>query len=412
MYRSIILVFTFISIFSSLIYGQQKDIAYYIDALRANHPVIREYENEAKLSELDNKKLKAGYRLPSVYVTADLMKAPVIRGTGYDEAISNGALYSTMVNAEQPILNSSLKAETEKNNLQATRSRYQGQLSLRELEKHVTDQYIHCYTGQQHLTEAKRLRQLLIEQHNTGTALAKSGILKASDIILIEIELLNEDVHITELQSQFSNDLNILNGLCGLSDTVTVILDTIHIRLIQSDTSGGSFIYQFELDSMIAENSLKISAQKYKPQLSAFVNAGLNAIDPENIHSNWGFSAGIDLKMNLFDGQQQKVNRQQTLIQLETVDNFKRYFIIQRMQARQSLLKQIESVDLEMSLAEKQLDKYRTLLNIYRQGIINGEVSVIDYLTIVRTYQKTSDEYLNYNQQIQSTINAYNYWNW
>lgn len=412
MYRSIILVFVFINFFGSLLDGQQKDIAYYIDALRANHPVIREFENEAKLSELDNKKLKAEYRLPSVNVTADLMKAPVIKGTGYDEAITNGALYSTMVNAEQPILNSSLKSETEKNNLRAAKSHYQGQFSLREMEKQVTDQYIQCYTCQEHLASAKRLRELLLEQYNTGTALAKGGIIKASDIILIEIELLNEDVHISEMQSQFSNDLNTLNGLCGLSDTMAVILDTIHIQLIQSDTSGGSFLYQFALDSMIAENSLKISAQKYKPQLSAFINAGLNAIDPENIHSSWGFSAGIDFKMNLFDGHQQKINRQQTLIQLETVDNFKRYFIIQRMQARQNLLKQIGSVGLEMSLAEKQLDKYRTLLNIYRQGIANGDISVLDYLTVVRTYQKTSDEYLNYDQQIQSTINAYNYWNW
>jgi outer membrane protein TolC len=241
--------------------------------------------------------------------------------------------------------------------------------------------------------------------------LAKSGILKASDIILLEIELLNEDVHITELQSQFSNDLNTLNGLCGLSDTMAVILDSIHIKLNQPDSSGSSFVYQFALDSMIAENSLKISAQKYKPQFSAFVNAGLNAIDPTNIPSNWGFSAGIDLKMNLFDGHQQKINRQQTLIQLETVDNFKRYFIIQRMQMRQNLLKQIESIGLEMHLAEKQLDKYRTLLNIYRQGLVNGDLSVMDYLTVVRTYRKTSDEYLNYNQQIQSAINAYNYWN-
>jgi len=412
MYQIVISSFFIIFFSNALLFSQQRDINFYMEALRSNHPVIRDFENQARLTELENLKIRSEYRLPNVFATANLMKAPVINGVGYDEAISNGALYSTLINVEQPILNPSYKAESEMNKIKAGRYRFQGQLSLREMEKQVTNQYIMCFTGQQHLLSAKEIRELLEEQYKTSCILAKSGIIKTSDILLLEIELGNEDMNITELHLQFSKDITILNSLCGLNDTLETNFSSLNIQIIRSDSAGSRYDYQFTTDSLIAENSLKISGQKYKPQISAFANLGVNAIDPANIYSNRGFSAGIDLKINLYDGQQQRINRQQTQIQLESIDNFKRFFNIQRIQSRQSLLKQIESIRVEMKLAEDQLNKYKTLLSIYRQGLSNGDISILAYLTILHTYQKTSDEYFNFSQQIQNAINEYNYWTW
>jgi outer membrane protein TolC len=392
--------------------AQQKNIEYYLEALKSNHPATMDFENQAKLSELDNMKIKAESKLPAVFATANIMKAPLINGVGYDEAITNGALYSTLINAEESILNPVYKFETKKNILQASHLRFQGKLSSREIEKQVIDQYIQCYTGQLLLSSAKDLRVLMQEQFNMGNVLAKSGILKASDILLLEIEMGNEDLKITELQLQFSKNLSDLNSLCGLTDTLEANLSSIDLSIAPNDSTGINFNYQFTIDSLMAENNLAISQQKYKPQLSAFANLGINAVDPANIPSNLGFSAGIDFKVNIYDGKQKKINWQQTQIQLENIDNYKRYFTSQRMQSRQNLLKQVEFVKKEMKIAEEQLDKYKSLLNIYRKGIANGDISVIDYLTVVNTYRKTNDDYINFNQQIQTNINAYNYWNW
>lgn len=412
MYRLIIAITIFIEIFSTCLSAQQRDIVYYLEALKSNHPVIHDFENQARLTELDNMKIKAEYRLPSVFATANLMKAPVINGVGYDEAISNGALYSTLINIEQPILNPSFKMEIELNNIKANKFRFQGQLSAREMEKEATNQYISCFTVQQHLSSARELRKFLGEQYNTSITLAKSGIIKASDILLLEIELGNEDMNITDLQLQFSKEITVLNSLCGLPDTLEAKLSPLDIQIIRNDSTGSNYDYQFTVDSLMAENSLKISGQKYKPQLSAYANLGINAIDPSNIYANRGFSAGIDLKINLFDGHQQKINRQQTQLELESIDNFKRYFTVQRIQSRQNLLNQIGSLRVEMKFAEDQLGKYKTLIAIYHQGLANGDISVLDYLTVLHTYQKTNDAYFNFYQQIQDALNEYNYWNW
>ncbi len=412
MHRTIILQILLLTILDTCLFAQQRNINYYLEAVKSNHPALKDLENQARMSELDNSKIRSEYRLPSVYATVNLMKAPLVSGVGYDESITNGALYSTLINAEQSIFNPSYKPEVEGNKLQADRYRFQGHALLRDLEKQVTDQYIICYANQQYSQSLIQQKDLLQVQSNTCNRLAKNGLFKVSDLILLDIEIINMTIQNAELQSQVSKDLSILNSLCGLTDTSIVHLDSVNLIINQVDTSHENFNHQFVLDSMIALNNLRISAQKYKPQLSIFANMGFNATDPGNIQNNLGFSAGLDFKMNFYDGRQQKINREQTKIQLESIESNQHYFDIQRMHSKQNILNRIESLSTEKKLAERQLDKYQTLLSIYLQGITNGDYSVLDYLTLLRTFRKLMDEQINYEEQIQSSINSFNYWNW
>ncbi len=416
MYRFFVNSFLLLLATSLSLRAQKHDLEYYLRTGVENSPLLKDYQNQTSIAGLEDKMLGATYRKPQLSGSAEIMQAPVINGVGYDEGITNGGLYAATVQIDQPLFTSSfMKTGQEQNRLISEQAGYNGKVSQRDLERQITGKYIACYIDLQHTQYMQQLADLLEEQYNLSQQLAKSGILKASDVILLEIESTRQQNQLAALYAQYKDDLTALNSLCGIEDTGSVTV-TEPLLTVNDSVSGATtlsrFLYKYTLDSMLTRNQQKTFELKYKPRLDAYANTGLNAVKIPGIQDKFGFSAGLRLSVTLYDGQQKSINRQETKIKLQTLENYKQYNATQQILTRTNLLNQIDMAGQRMALSNEQLKKYDQLLTIYRRELAQGDISVTDYLTTLRTYKNTQDEYLNYYQQKLITINAFNYWNW
>ena len=70
-------------------FAQQKDLDYYLSQADQHTPKLSDLKNQAASIGIDSAKLKAFYG-PQIAANSNLLYAPVIKGWGYDDAISNG----------------------------------------------------------------------------------------------------------------------------------------------------------------------------------------------------------------------------------------------------------------------------------------------------------------------------------
>lgn len=393
--------------------AQTHSLNDYLEAGEANSPLLQDYQNQAAIASLENKKVRANYRLPSVHSNINWMEAPVIKGVGYDEAISNGSLYSALAGVDVPLfMNAFMKSETEQNNLQANRAQWQQQTSSRDLKKQITDNYAACYADQQLYENGKQQLDLVLQQYKLSQKLAKEGLYKASDILLLKIEVANQQVQVQNFYAQLKNDLNNLNTLCAITDTTVYPLADPGLTYVDTAVAHSGYLQQFTLDSLNAKNYQRLFELKYKPQLSAFADAGLNTSTLNQAYNYLGFSFGLNFSVTLFDGKQRKVNSQQTDLKLKTVAAYHDYFIDQRHQELNNSLQQIEMADQRISNLQQQLHEYESVLNLYRDELGSGEISITDYLVVLRNSVQAQQSLIYQQLQKNIAINAFNYWNW
>jgi hypothetical protein len=77
-----------------------------------------------------------------------------------------------------------------------------------------------------------------------------------------------------------------------------------------------------------------------------------------------------------------------------------------------NLEEQIRSNESQTVSLNRQLAQYNDLLNYYSQQVTAGQVSVINYLTILRSKAAIQNQLVLKASEKQLLINNYNYWNW
>ena len=71
-------------------------------------------------------------------------------------------------------------------------------------------------------------------------------------------------------------------------------------------------------------------------------------------------------------------------------------------------------IDREKLLVQlkKQEDNYRVLLDLFKKEFSSGEVSVIDYINVLKNYISFKTEFIQNKYRHMKSINEFNYWNW
>ncbi len=385
----------------------------YLEEASANSPLLKDYQNQASIAQMENKKVKANYRIPGLYTTANWMESPLINKVGYDEAITNGGLYSAVIGAQLPLLTGNfVNTEQQQNNLQQQYAFWNQRTSWRDLKMQITEGYLLCLTDQDNIQNISEQKHLLERQIKIAATLAQTGDLKGTDVLLLQIEIQKLTTMGANWQSQLLNDQAALNKLCGIVDTSAVQFALPPLSITDSVIVSSQYQLQFALDSMNARNQMDLFNLKYKPHLSAYADAGLNATSPSNLQNYFGFSIGLNFSMNLFDGNQKQVVRDQTDLKLNTISSYQKQFKNQRQQNLLNLKKQVELADKRMTQINKELSDYDKLIVVYQQELAQGDISVNDYLVTLRTYIQEKQNLIDQQKQKYSAINAYNYWNW
>ena len=68
--------------------GQNHNLDYFIQQANQNSPVTRDYQNQVLIAQIDSQLLRASLKTQVNFLNTDSY-APIIKGWGYDPAITN-----------------------------------------------------------------------------------------------------------------------------------------------------------------------------------------------------------------------------------------------------------------------------------------------------------------------------------
>ena len=279
------------------------------------------------------------------------------------------------------------------------------------VHRQVADQYL----GAHHLLLLSRLSDEVVanlrQQLKLRKELVEKGLAGSQDYLLLKIELQGQLIARINTRQQYRSSLYQLYALCGIEDTTTVDLEDAGLTPGEANQQS-RFIKKYELDSLAAVNQQEIFETKYWPQVNLFANTGLNAVELTNIEHKFGMSAGMSITVPILDGGQKSMTRQQNQIARNTIRAYRRYASSNVEMQHKNLQTHIKSLEQSIEALKDQISDYRKLLDISGQQLRQGNISMIDYLTLLRNFIDLRKEKIDMTVRYQEEINNYNYWSW
>ena len=407
----------------------QTDLSFYINQAKENSPLIKDNKNQSEASKAELERLKALYTKPQITFNASVAVSPIINRdngktelqispsdatnyTGYDIAASNGGIYQGMINVNQPLFNAGkLKMASEQLLVANQINLNTIKLSEHDIEKIVGDQYVLCLQDLKQTDYIIQLSQIINEQKVVVNKLVENGLLKQSDLLLVSIEQQTQQNTLAMYKSIYRRDLMDLNILCGINDTSLIAINNLNLT-ISSSVSQSNFTEKFRLDSLNLLAAQKNFELKYKPQLSAYANTGLNGVYVPTLPNRFGLSGGLNFSVYIFDGKQKSLNKKKTDILIKSAQSYKSNFITQNTIRKYKILSEISSLNDRIVISTNQLKDYKQLLEYYKKEVITGQQSVVAYITTIKNLAALQRDYVLMQSNKLLLINTYNYWNW
>ena len=251
----------------------------------------------------------------------------------------------------------------------------------------------------------------LQQQLQITKGMVKQGYAKAQDFLLLNIEYKTQMIALRQNWQDYKSGLSQLNSMCGIRDTETVMIDSVSLGMTKRPVIS-NFLDKYYLDSLNTSSRQKLFETKYQPQVNLFFNAGLNAVELNDIQRKFGISAGINFSMPLFDGGQKDITRQQTQIAEKSISQSMEYLKKNIFVNRNNAIDKIHSLKSNLNDLKTQLDDYSNLLKISRQQLQQGNLTMIEYLTLLKNYIELRKSKINTETNYMLEISSYNYWNW
>ncbi|MCP9234735.1 TolC family protein [Lewinella sp. JB7] len=404
----------------------QATLQDYLDKARLNSPQLTDYRNQQRIAELEIDRIRLDYAKPKVSLTGDVLFAPYLfnnrrvlsvadapaaSAIGYDAGVTNGGLYAALIGADYRLFTNRISApEIAQQALATTVASNQLRLTGLDLERQVTADYLNAVLLQEQARYLRELLGRLTEQRELVRKLADRGVMRVTDLELLNLEVGRQRYLIADLELQYRQALQTLNAAVGISDTGTVTLLVPQLDTVLIPTTS-AFTEAYRLDSLRATNDQALFETRYLPQVSAFANAGLNAVTLNNIQRKVGVSAGVHLSWLLLDGGQRNINSQENEIRRQSAARYAAYTRQQLANYRRNGVAILARFADNLALVDRQLSDYERVLVTYRREFAMGQLGVIEYLNVIRTYADLQQQRNQLTVQRLQTVNELNYWN-
>jgi outer membrane protein TolC len=239
-------------------------------------------------------------------------------------------------------------------------------LEKHNVEKLAADQYLNAYQ----FLLLTRLSQEVIANLNeqlklTGDLVAK-GYAKTQDYLLLKIELQTQDIELNDIEQEYQSNLYQLYALCGIRDTMVVTIEDAAIGMSTIKLQS-NFIQRYAMDSLATVIQQELFETKYLPQMKLFVNTGFNAVELYRIQRKLGMSAGFNISLPIFDGNQKSLTRQQNAITQGIIEDYREYSIRNIDMQRKNLLARIQGLEENIRRLNEQINDYQNLLDMSAQ---------------------------------------------
>jgi hypothetical protein len=422
-----IIWYFFIFFCFSALHGQEVGLDYFLQKSKVNTPILLENNNLQKMGEIQNSIIIAQNKAFQVNATSEILIAPYFnnngrfidvtttpspRAYGYDVGITNGGLYSAQVNVTKNLFNQKMVDNLLfQNTVQNKTLSISAEDIEHNLVKNITDIYVMTYQLQLQKNFTIEILKDLENRLKVVELLVKRAVLMESDYLLLQLDIDSKKLELQQIRTNLKTAINQLYSLSGIPIAET---DRLSIPKLLTAANPVSNFYQrkFQNDSLQVEADQNVFENKYKPQLSLYGNTGLNAVELTNIERRVGLSAGLRFTIPIYDGKQRKYNAQQSELKKETLEFYKENAEIQLENNIKSVEAQLIALEENILAIEEQLKKQQNVLEIYKGKLVQGQVSIVDYLNVIQTYK------LNVQTKLQMQTNRlllqsqYNFINW
>jgi outer membrane protein TolC len=392
--------------------GQGRTLEYFIQQATQNSPLLKGYQNQLLLNQLDSQILKASTRTKVNFISNDSY-APVINGWGYDEVITNGANVSALVQATKNFLNrGNLAAQYRAITLQNRAMLDTIRLSIKDLYRTITEQYLTAYGDLLTMDFNMEVYELLKKEDTVFKKLTQANVYKQTDYLAFFVTFQQQQLNYMQAQIQYNVDYTTLSYLAGIVDTtVDRLQEPVMADSSQFDFYSSAFYQRYVTDSFRIANERLLINYSYKPRIGAFTDAGYNSSMMITPYKNFGFSVGLNLTIPIYDGRQKRLKYQKLDIEEQTRLSNKNFFINQYKQQVGLLKQQLFATNELMDKIRQQIIYIRTLITANGKLLETGDVKITDYITAINNYLNVKNLFnQNYISRLK-IANQINYWN-
>lgn len=393
-------------------YAQQKDLEYYVNRAMQNSPLLKDYQNQIEAGKVDSMRITASKGM-QVGFTGNGLYAPVIKGFGYDNAVTNGANASAVVTVSKEIAGKQTwQNRYETIALQNQSASNSGKISEQELKKSISSLYIAAFGSWQQYRFNVELLDILNKEETILKKLTEKGNVKQTEYLSFMVTLRQQELVVENAKNQHQYNFAQLNYLCGIQDTtLTPISDPCLKMTSLPEFSNTIFYRQFEIDSLKLVNSDKQIYLLYKPKISLFADGGYNSSFYYQPGKNFGMSAGVSLSIPIYDGGQRRMQHNQVRIGLLTRKNYQNFYITQFNQQVSQFLQQLHAKQRFTEQISKQITCAQSLMEANRMLLETGDIRITDYILSVGSYLSAKNMLIENSVEKYLIVNEINYWN-
>ena len=398
-------------LFCISIYSQDCTLSGYLDRGVANSPLLKDLSNQIISNRFDSLVARAGY-LPQVNFNASMMYAPTINGWGYSEVITNGQQLTGTLNVNQQIFNNKAReAAYEKYGLAAGSLANDRKISVNELKKAITAQYLAAYAALDERKYQQEILATLTDEARIIKAWTEKGIYRQTDYLSLQVEIMTLERNIRDLDLQYRKESWNLHMVCGIGDTALCDISLpVIISASARPAEESPFYRRFVIDSLMIKNELFLVDRKYKPVVSWFADGGMVNNEPRYLYQNLGISGGISLTLPVFDGNQRKINYDRIRMREETRRMYQENFRFRYEAQLRQLQAELERTRVLMQENEKQIALTKELVAADRVQLNAGSLPITDYILALKSLLEARHAGLLYQIKIQYILNEINFW--
>ena len=406
-----LLIFIFCFIVSIDSWTQKNNLDYFVSHAISNSPLLKDYANQVLSFSLDSQIIRASLK-PQVNGISNNSYAPIIKGWGYDEAITNGQQLSALLQVSKSFISSkSLVTQVAGLQTQSQSLANNIKMSEQDIVKAITDQYIIAYGEQLQLDYNYDINRLLAKEDSLLKILTRENVYRQSDYLSFAVTVQQQLLTTSQLKVQYDFDYAALDYLAGIVDTAIIPLEDPQLTSATfGDFTNSIFYRQFLLDSLKLANDRMLIELAYRPKINAFADAGYNSSLVYKPYKNFGASVGLNLTIPLYDGKQKKLQYAKIDLQERTRLYKRNYFFQQRNQQILQLMRQLNGTNSLIDQINKQIRYTETLITVNERLLATGDIRLTDFILSLNNYLTAKNLVTQNHINRLKIINQLNYW--
>jgi outer membrane protein TolC len=393
-------------------FSQKYNLDYFLQNAKQNSPGLKEFQNQILSLQIDSQLLKASLG-PQVNFLSTNSYAPIINGWGYDEAITNRANLSGLIQASRNYLSrGQIIAQYRTIALQRRSLLDTLALSQQDLARTITEQYITAYGDLLAMDFNREVYDLMQKEEEALKKLTQANVYKQTDYLTFYVTMQQQELTWLQAQIQYNNDFLTLNYLSGLVDTTLERIEKPALTdSLRSDFYNTVFYSRFITDSLRLANEKELVNYEYKPRIGAYTDAGYNSSLQITPYKNFGVSAGVSVTIPIYDGRQKQMKLSRVDIQERTRQSNREFYVNQHNMQLLQLRQQLLSIDQMVEKINKQIGYAHTLITANGKLLQTGDITMKDYVTAINNYLQAQNLLTQNNINRLKILNQVNYWN-